>query len=419
MSEAMSHDFELLKPTPQAYKDNKGSLAELVRHVNFDPASRLTFIVLGKIIRLNFEAQLLTQLEPLDLFLKTLQTIAHELPDRQRFATLKPRTALEIREAIIEIKVFQLTGSPSLFNSDELTAAIFLPKGLSKALARIIVTVAVFQSLRQRAGSNPTPSKANKANLGTAMLALVRSPGGAGEFTPLALKNQLTPHLANQHLLQRLSSVLSRSSRPPGSFELDPQKNIYFDLRRFDGLSLTGKLRVIFAGQLAWWTSLSFGLLALFRGLFDKFPGYYSEARAALTSQVRQQGLVKQRLRKRFAAFVKQGRLLAVLELFWSSWNPALTRVALRPFFRLCGGNSRPFSATLLSFWFSGAVVHFMGLSTLIIGCAYPYRDSSRMARMLASDQVVQIQGLIWIVYTVLGTLVGLVKLHRALRIKK
>jgi len=61
---------------------------------------------------------------------------------------------------------------------------------------------------------------------------------------------------------------------------------------------------------------------------------------------------------KKLWKLIKRGRILSALELFWSAWNPIITEKTTRPLFELCGGNSRPFFATITVFLYSGIFLH-------------------------------------------------------------
>jgi hypothetical protein len=106
------------------------------------------------------------------------------------------------------------------------------------------------------------------------------------------------------------------------------------------------------------------------------------------------------------------------LELFWSSWNHSLTRVTSRPFYRLVGGNKRPFLATLATFVFSCAVVHLMLPSTLLIALCYQLREHSTLAASLSTPSLIGIQATIWLVYGSLGLVLGTIKALRSRRAK-
>jgi hypothetical protein len=138
------------------------------------------------------------------------------------------------------------------------------------------------------------------------------------------------------------------------------------------------------------------------------------EARTALTSGRGRQGIGFIRsLRKRGIPALKRGRVLLALELFWSSYNPHMTRVAIRPFFRFMGGNDRPFIATFTTFVFSGLVVHLMGLTATCLGLCWWLGQSSPSAgwaRAIASDFALWVQSGIILTYVATGLLVGIAK---------
>lgn len=51
-------------------------------------------------------------------------------------------------------------------------------------------------------------------------------------------------------------------------------------------------------------------------------------------------------------------KLLKAFELFWSAWNPILTKTITRHVYKFAGGNKYPIFATLVTFVYSGIFLH-------------------------------------------------------------
>ncbi|MDB4984001.1 MAG: hypothetical protein JWM20_180 [Patescibacteria group bacterium] len=58
---------------------------------------------------------------------------------------------------------------------------------------------------------------------------------------------------------------------------------------------------------------------------------------------------------------MKQKKILAAIEMFWSSWNPVVTEETTKPLYRLLGGNKRPVFATMITFLYTGIFLHAFG----------------------------------------------------------
>lgn len=124
---------------------------------------------------------------------------------------------------------------------------------------------------------------------------------------------------------------------------------------------------------------------------------------------------------RKFWKLAKRGRMLSAWELFWSTWNPIITEKTTRPLFELCGGNRRPFFATMAVFLYSGIFLHVIYLLCMhtyvvyllktikVIGGSYAY-----LSRPLLFAMVVVV-----FFHICTGFLVACAKWFRARRLKE
>jgi hypothetical protein len=343
--------------------------------------------------------------------LMVLQQVLKLVPDRVLLYL-----ALSNRGEILEMTlvVNGTKSGPYLLKATEEHAVIhgeWDPK--HQALSRALLAVLVLRALRERL-PNRVAAPTLKRDVGVALLALGADDRARSTVTNLSVREALADRLHDDDPFLTLLTDILEKNPLRRMVKIRPQDNIFVDPLRFDGLTLGEKWKVILSGQLAWYTTLSFGLLWLFHKTFDAWPGYYSQGRVALTVDLGERGMFKKTLRRRVLPAILKGKFLRGVELFWSGWNPNLTRVTLRPFFRLLGGNKRPFWATFLTFIFSGFIVHLMGTTTVLLAVAWLCSDVSSWAGWLGSETNITIQVNIWIVYLVFGFIVGLSKAFRS-----
>lgn len=81
-------------------------------------------------------------------------------------------------------------------------------------------------------------------------------------------------------------------------------------------------------------------------------PLLYAGNKGATKPPLRNPGLILR--------LIRRGRILLAWEAFWSGWNPVFTVEITRPLYELCGGNKRPFFATMMVFLYSGVFLHAM-----------------------------------------------------------
>lgn len=342
--------------------------------------------------------------------LGVLQGILNLVPDRLR---LYQDLSEGGKNSELQLFVLGVETSPIGLKSSKKVAVLNRDLAKMGALGRALLGVLVIRALRNRL---PGPHGANrlKRDVGVALLVLGADSEAKSTVTQESVTRDLSKVLKEDDAFTGLLGDLLGKNPLRAQIKLHPEENIFLDLIRFDGLSLREKGKVILSGQLAWYTTLSFGVLWLFRGLWDRVFGYYSQGRQALTADLGKRGMFKKTLRRKVLPALFRGRFLRSVELFWAGWNPNLTRVTLRPFFRLLGGNKRPFIATFGTFVFSGFVVHLMGITTMALVVAWCLLDSVPSAKIVASPTNINIQVNIWIIYLVFGFIVGLSKALRA-----
>jgi len=418
----MTTAFALAEPSKLRWRGGSGDLKELASFAETEAFTRpermadtpptLTAILEGRSVIVTLDRVLASKAGGTTRLVGILQEIFRRLPDR---AALARRL-----EDGGRIPVVALQGGPTALVTNG--AVVGLNEVLLKrpSLARALICTAILRGLRQRAEVIADVQDV-KRDVGSAVLALACDADAREKVDAAELQRLLGALFApNEPFFQQLHAFLL--ARPiqedPGSSRAD---NIFFDPKRFDALTLGGKLRVIAAGQLAWYSSLSLGLLGLFRPLFQLFPGHYDEARQALKGGPGARGInFFEALRRRVYPALRRARILLGVELFWSAYNPHMTRVVIRPFFRLMGGNQRPFAATLATFLFSFAVVHLMGLTSLIIAIAWFSARSAQepsLAGAIASERTIRIQLSIFGVYLLFGLLAALAKWRRFQRV--
>ncbi|GEM_PF-2988562 len=157
----------------------------------------------------------------------------------------------------------------------------------------------------------------------------------------------------------------------------------------FDGLPIREKIRVVAGGVLAWYTTLSMGLLLPFRRCFEWITPYYGSARRILRHSFKEGFLLKKGFMSRAVKNLFRGNVFRAVEFFWSGWNPVLVRVSVRPMYRLLGGNRRPVSATVLTFLYTAWIVHLLWLAAAVLlgfRIAYEVDPSFRWGSAVGSD---------------------------------
>lgn len=401
---SQAEDYLCRDPSPRRWRGRE--LLKLTLPEDF-LGERLHIVLSGRAIHLSVDSQLAHACGGVDELLSVLQATCSAMPDRTRFAAALP-------EGEPEIAALALDSGPALVEVEKDVLALNGALGLRPSLLRGLTAMALFQSLRRKLQTE-LGSVTLGRDLGALLIALNADPEAREELSNGRLEVELERVLQGpSKLVPKLRELLLRI--PLRARRLRPEDNIYLDPLRFDGLPLSARLKVIAAGQLAWLTSLSFGLLGLAAPLFEAMTGYYSQARLALRGELDERGLTKTALRKRIIPALKRGRWLMALELFWSSWNHSLTRVTSRPFYRLMGGNKAPFFATLATFIFSCAVVHLMLPSTLLIALCFQFREQSSLAASLSTPSLIGIQATIWMVYASLGLVLGTIKAIRSRR---
>ncbi|MDF1663148.1 MAG: hypothetical protein P1V97_15340 [Planctomycetota bacterium] len=347
--------------------------------------------------------------------LPVLQGILNTVPDRLRLYQ-----DLSKGGKTNELCLFILgaESSPLALKSSKKVAVLNRELAKMGALGRAMLGVLVIRALRNRL---PGPHGANrlKRDVGVALLVLGADAEAKSTVSKDSVIRDLSKVLREDDAFTALLGDLLDKNPLRSQMKIRPEENIFLDPIRFDSLSFGEKGKVILSGQLAWYTTLSFGFLWLFRSLWDRVFGYYSQGRQALTADLGKRGMFKKTLRRKVLPMLFKGRFLRAVELFWAGWNPNLTRVTLRPFFRFLGGNKRPFLATFGTFVFSGFVVHLMGITTIALVVAWSLLDSVPGAKLVASPTNINIQVNIWIVYLVFGFIVGLSKALRALGRRK
>ncbi len=193
---------------------------------------------------------------------------------------------------------------------------------------------------------------------------------------------------------------------------------VFRDGALFDRLPGEEKMRVIFAGTLAWYGVLTLGLLRLPRRLFARKNPYYETAWWLFRARPGARSILKTALMARAFKRLFRGRVLAAFELFWSSWNSTLAVTCLRPVYRAAGGNRRPFRATMATFAYTALVVHplwatlaFTGGAALL-GLVWPavYTDTR-----IASRENLLLHGLVIGFWLGVGLLVATAKALRSL----
>lgn len=405
MTPPKAEAYRLARPEPLRWCGRRGKAELLAKEEDFD-SERLNLDLAGTTIHLAVERALAEPLGGADTLLTLLQDQLNQLPDRALLAA-----AVSEGQAIA---VRRLEASDRLIIALDSLAALHQAALDDPALGRALLAVALGRALR--ASIKDGPGKASvKRDAGAALLALAADPEARRRLDAAAVEAALAPILAaDEPFLALLRASLAAHPLRREAPKVTAADNIFADPRRFDALGFGEKLRVIIAGQLAWYTTLSFGLLGLLRGLWQRWPGRYDEARAALTADIRQRGFFKKALRRRLRLALRQGRPLRALELFWASWNPNLTRVTLRPLFRMLGGNRRPFIATVLTFTFSALVVHLMAWTSAVLALCYVLAERSPTAAWIASPLNLRIQIGAIAAYVLVGVLIGGAKSLRA-----
>lgn len=342
--------------------------------------------------------------------LGALQNILNTVPDRLR---LYQDLSEGGKKEDLTLFVLGVEQGPYALKSSRKVAALHRSIGKMGALGRAMLAVLMIRALRNRL---PGPHGANrlKRDVGVALLALGADSEAKATVSKDSVRRDLNTCLQADDAFTAMLAELLEKNPLRAQAKIRPEENIFLDPIRFDALPFKEKIKVIVSGQLAWYTTLSFGLLWLFHGLWDRVFGYYSEGRLALTADLGQRGMFKKTLRRKVLPALFKGRFLRSVELFWAGWNPNLTRVTLRPFFRLLGGNRRPFLATFSTFVFSGFVVHLMGITTIALLVAWSLLGKVSGAEIVASPTNINIQLNIWIIYLVFGLIVGLSKALRA-----
>lgn len=404
-----------------------GALQKAVRSLagpgdEADPASAVETVTLtieDRPVRVTVDARLVKACGSSDDILQVLQHVAKHLPDRADLANFLPAKGADIT-------LLGVTGGTQLIETGDRWASVALESGAASgetsdevalAVRRALVALAVFRGVR--VGRGPAKVLALEARRagGILVLALSGDPVRHRKLTAKTVGDDLSKRVPEDDLA-RTTVVDALAEHPLSRIAesvIDPEATIYANLPRFDEMSLFGKLKVIVAGHLAWYTSLSLGLLYLLKPVWEGTTGHYNEARAALSGGLMERGMVKAGLKKKVTEAWEQGKRLRALELVWSAWNPSLQRVTTRPVYRMLGGNSRPFTATFLTFVFSGLITHCMLWTSLALLGLRSIADPSGngFAAVVSQDMVLIIQGLIILVYVLLGLGIGLRKTLR------
>jgi hypothetical protein len=146
-----------------------------------------------------------------------------------------------------------------------------------------------------------------------------------------------------------------------------PYGIVFLNQNAFDRLAFREKLKVVLGGVLAWYTVLSIGVLAPFASLFRRLTPYFPAALQILRHSFKEGFLLKRGFLGRAVRALFRGNLPEAVEFFWSGWNPVLVRVAVRPVFRLLGGNRAPVLATAGTFFYTAWIVHLLWFAFAIL----------------------------------------------------
>lgn len=396
------------------YQGQKQSLKDLHAKTENQDAlpGRWNLVFEDGVLEFRFDAELQAFLDSQSKALDTIQATLAALPDRKiLWQALVQKSQDSWRLSALTLsqsRQLVLVDGPLLGVQSSLLAS-------HPSLSLMLIGVGLIRALRTHCLGAEKAQSVNK-DLGTALILLATNQQAREHVRADTCEAWAKTLFADgDPFVALLVESLRKHPLKPVKSKPKPEDNIFFDPKRFDRLPLTAKLKVVLAGQLAWYSSLSLGLLWLLRGLWDRWPGYYSEAREALHHDLGK-GMFKRKLGARIWREAQRGRLLKGLEYFWSAWNPSLTRIAIRPFFRMLGGNRRPFLATLCTFMFSALVVHLMLWTSLILALCWQYREQSETAAWLASPRNISVQLGILVVYFAIGVIIGGLKSLRRRR---
>lgn len=198
-----------------------------------------------------------------------------------------------------------------------------------------------------------------------------------------------------------------------------PYGRVFLNARVFDRLAAGERVRVVLGGVLAWYNALTLGFFRPFFGLFRSLTPYFEPARRMLAHSFQEGFLVKKGFMGRAVRSLVRGKPLQAVEMFWSGWNPVLVRVAVRPMFRLLGGNRRPLLATVGTFFYTAWVVHLLwavAVALLAFRLAHAARPDFRLGLTIGSDTNFIVLFSAVGAYVFFGFLSGLSKVLRARR---
>jgi hypothetical protein len=215
---------------------------------------RLHIVLSGRVIHLSVDLQLARACGGVEELISVLQATCSAMPDRTRFAAALP-------EGEPEMTALALDSGPALIEVEDDLLALNSALGLRPSLLRGLTAMALFQSLRRKLQTE-LGSVTLGRDLGALLIALNADPEAREELSDGRLEAELERVLHGpSKLVLKLRELLLRI--PIRARRLRPEDNIYLDPLRFDALPLGARIRVIAAGQLAWLTSLSFGLIGL------------------------------------------------------------------------------------------------------------------------------------------------------------
>jgi hypothetical protein len=254
-----------------------------------------------------------------------------------------------------------------------LNRAVLRPDRLSPTgcLAAVGITNGLRAAALLRAGQRVDAEKERLRDVQNLLLLLVGVRGTEWRATEVRAEfgELLDPAEPLLDTFTEYATKLSGKIRRKRMVRLDDR--VFRDGALFDRLPGREKLRVVFAGTLAWYGLLTLGLLRLPRKWFARRNPYYETAWWIFRSKPGGRRLFKGALARRAMERLRSFRLLSAVEYLWSAWNPTLAVTCLRPVYRSAGGNHRPFLATMATFAYTALVIHPLWVTLTITGAAW------------------------------------------------